>query len=53
VEWLWQHLKHVGMRNLVCLDLEELHEELHLAFGRVRGKHRLIPAFFAGAGLGL
>ena len=51
VEWLWGHLKRVEMKNLVCLDLEELHEELHLALGRIRGKPRLIPAFFAGAGL--
>lgn len=53
VEWLWQHLKDVEMRNLVCVDLEELHEELHLALGRVRQKPRLIPAFFSGAGLAL
>jgi transposase len=51
VEWLWQHLKNVEMRNLVCVDLEELHEELHLALGRIRQKPRLIPAFYAGAGL--
>lgn len=51
VEWLWHHLKGVEMRNLACLDLEELHEELHLALGRVRRKPRLIPAFFEGAGL--
>src|SRR6266403_3207800 len=53
VEWLWQHLKNVEMRNLVCVDLEELHEELHLALGQVRQKRRLIPAFFTGAGLAL
>jgi transposase len=53
VEWVWQHLKNVEMRNLVCVDLEELHEELHLALGRVRQKPRLPPAFFAGAGLAL
>ena len=29
VEGAWQHLKHVEMRNLVCLDLEELHLELY------------------------
>jgi transposase len=23
----WNHLKHVEMRNLVCRDLEELHEQ--------------------------
>lgn len=51
VEWLWHHLKDVELRNLACLDLEELHEELHLALGRVRQKPRLIPAFFAGARL--
>ena len=53
VEWLWGHLKRVEMKNLVCLDLEELHEEFHLAVGRVRQKPRLIPAFFAGANLAL
>ena len=53
VEWLWRHLKKVEMANLTCLDLEELHEEFHLALGRVRGKPRLFPSFFAGAGLSL
>ena len=28
VEWLWRHLKEVEMRNLTCLDLEQLHLEL-------------------------
>src|SRR3954451_8629025 len=51
VEGAWQHLKHVEMRNLVCLDLEELHLELHLAVGRLRKKPRLIRSFFVGAGL--
>ncbi len=32
----WHHLKHVEMRNLSCMDLEELHLELHLAIGRLR-----------------
>ena len=32
----WHHLKHVQMRNVVCRDLEELHEQLHLAVGRLR-----------------
>jgi hypothetical protein len=41
------------MANPTCLDLEELHEELHLALGRVRGKPRLFPSFFAGADLPL
>jgi transposase len=51
VEGAWQHLKHVEMRNLVCLDLEELHRELHLAVGRLRQKPRLIRSFFVEAGL--
>ena len=53
VEGAWQHLKHVEMRNLVCLDIEQLHLELHLAIGRLRQKPQKIRAFFAGAGLKL
>jgi transposase len=49
----WNHLKHVEMRNLVCRDLEELHEQFHLAISRLRQKPRLVQAFFAQAGLGL
>lgn len=47
----WQHLKHVEMRNVVCLDLEELHQEFHLAVGRLRQKPHLVQSFFAQAGL--
>jgi transposase len=47
----WNHLKHVEMRNLVCRDLEELHQEFHLAVGRLRQKPQLVRAFFAQAGL--
>jgi transposase len=49
----WHHLKDVEMRNLVCRDLEELHQELYLAVGRLRRKPRLIRSFFAQAGLKL
>lgn len=49
----WHHLKHVEMRNIVCLDLEELHEEFHLAISRLRKKSHLVQACFAQAGLGL
>jgi transposase len=49
----WQHLKHVEMRNLVCLDLEELHMQFHLAVGRLRQKPHLIRSFFKSAGLTL
>jgi transposase len=47
----WNHLKNVEMRNTVCRDMEELHQEFHLAIGRLRGKPRLVQSFFAQAGL--
>jgi len=47
----WHHLKNVEMRNLTCLDLEELHEEFHLAVARLRQKPHLAQSFFAQAGL--
>jgi transposase len=47
----WNHLKNVEMRNLVCKDLEELHEQFHLAVHRVRQKAWLVHSFFAQAGL--
>jgi transposase len=49
----WHHLKHVELGNLSCMDLDELHLELHLAIGRLRQKPRLIHSFFAAAALGL
>lgn len=49
----WHYLKQVEMRNLVCLDLEELHLELHLAIDRLRQKPQLIQGFFAAARLPL
>jgi transposase len=47
----WNHLKHVELRNLACRDLEELHEQFHLAVARLRRKPHLVQAFFAQAGL--
>jgi len=49
----WNHLKNVEMRNVVCKDLEELHEQFHLAVHRVRQKAWLVHSFFAQAGLRL
>lgn len=49
----WNHLKNVEMRNLVCLDIEELHQEFHLALHRLRQKPHLVRSFFAQAGLRL
>lgn len=51
VEGLWQHVKDVELRNLTCLDLEQLHLEFHLALGRVRQRPDLVSSFFEGAGL--
>jgi transposase len=50
-EGVWQHLKHVEMRNLCCPHLGHLHAALDLAILRVRRKPRLVQSFFAGAGL--
>jgi transposase len=47
----WHYLKNVQLRNLSCLDLDELHLELHLAIGRLRQKPLLVHSFFANAGL--
>jgi transposase len=47
----WHHLKNVEMRNLVCKDLEELHQQFHLALARIRRKPSLIRSFFEQAGL--
>ena len=47
----WHHLKDVEMANLVCRDLEELHQEFHLAVERLRQKPHLVQSFFAQAGL--
>lgn len=49
----WHHLKDVELRNKACMDLEELHEEFHLAVGRLRQKPHLVRSFFAQAGLRL
>jgi hypothetical protein len=47
----WHHLKHVALCNVVCFDLEELHQEFHLAIGRLRQKPHLVRSFFAQARL--
>lgn len=49
----WNHLKNVEMRNLACKDVEQLHEQFHLAVARLRRKAWLIRSFFAQAGLDL
>jgi transposase len=49
----WHHLKDVQLANVVCRDLEELHEQFHLAVARLRQKPHLVRSFFAQAGLSL
>lgn len=49
----WNYLKHVELRNVVSRDLEELHEQFHLAIGRLRHKPHIVRSFFAQAGLTL
>jgi transposase len=49
----WHQLKNVQLANVVCRDLEELHEQFHLAVGRLRQKPHLVRSFFAQASLSL
>ena len=50
-EGVWQHLKHVELRNLCCRDLDHLSVELNLAVKRLRKRPSVIQSFFAGARL--
>lgn len=52
-EGVWNHLKYVELKNVCCTDLSELHQELHLAIRRLRGKPHLIQSFFELAGLSI
>jgi transposase len=52
-EEVWQHLKHVELRNLCCANFDHLSNEFHLAVRRLRRRPDLIRSFFAGAGLDL
>jgi hypothetical protein len=38
---------------VVSRDLEELHEQFHLAVGRLRHRPHVVRSFFAQAGLAL
>ena len=49
----WHQLKDVQLANVVCRDLEDLHEQFHLAADRLRQKPHLVRSFFAQAGLSL
>jgi transposase len=49
-EGVWQHLKRVELRNLVCHDLAELKTELRLAVARLRHKLHVLHGCFAHSG---
>jgi transposase len=46
-EGIWNYLKRVELRNLVCDDLPELRHELRLAVQRLRRKSRVIQGCIA------
>lgn len=50
-EGVWNHLKHVELRNDLCLNLRQLRFHLHRAIMRLRTKPALIRSFFDAAGL--
>jgi len=50
-EGLWQHLKHVEMRNICCGNFIQLRYELNLAILRTRARPWLVQSFFGQAGL--
>lgn len=43
-EGIWQYLKNVELRNVVCETMDELRYELRLAIGRLRHKRSVIQA---------
>jgi transposase len=49
-EGVWQHLKRVELRNLVCHDLGELTRELRLAGARLRHKRHVLRGCFTHCG---
>jgi transposase len=50
-EGTWHYLKHVEMRNLCCLNLCHLRDQLSRAVIRLRRKDAVIRSFFTTAGL--
>jgi transposase len=52
-EGIWQYLKQVELKNVVCHDLVELRYELRLATARLRHKRHVIQGCIHHAGLAL
>jgi hypothetical protein len=49
-EGVWQHLKRVELRNLICHNLTELTRELRLAIARLRHKRHVLRGCFTHCG---
>jgi len=52
-EGIWQYLKRVELKNVVCHDLGELRYELRLTTARLRHKRHAIQGRIRRAGLAL
>lgn len=50
-EGIWQYLKRVELKNVVCQDCTELRVELRLATARLRHKPEVIQGCISHAGL--
>jgi transposase len=50
-EGIWQYLKRVELKNVVCHDLGELRYQLRLATARLRHKRQIIQGCIRHAGL--
>jgi transposase len=49
-EGIWTYLKHVELRNVLCADLDHLHDELTRAAKRLRHKPSVIQGCFRQVG---
>ena len=47
---IWQHLKHVELANVCCMNDQHLRQELRQALGRLRQKPHVIHAAIRHAG---
>jgi transposase len=52
-EGIWQYLKRVELKNVVCHDLDDLRYALRLATARLRHKRQVIQSCIRHAGLTL
>jgi len=52
-EGVWRYTKCVELRNVCCLNLDDLRAHVRNVFGRLRQRPRLIRSFFAEAKLAL